>query len=79
MCDNGWDVADAQVVCRELGYSLRESHILTRPEVPDGIGQIWFDQVSCVGTETSLSDCAANRSGNHNCSHDMDAGVNCGK
>ena len=79
VCDNGWDAADAQVVCRQLGYSFTEVHNFTMPDVPDGTGQIWLDQVNCDGTETSLLDCNVNLTGNHNCSHDMDAGVTCGK
>ena len=79
VCDNGWDADDAQVVCRQLGYSLAEARILTGSDFIDGTGQIWLDQVNCVGNENSLSLCAANRSGNNNCSHDMDAGVICGK
>ena len=79
VCDNGWDADDAQVVCRQLGYSLAEVHNFKVPEVPDGTGQIWLDQVNCVGTETSLLDCNVDLTGNHNCSHDMDAGVTCGE
>ena len=79
VCDGGWDAADAQVVCRQLGYSLNEANILTGPDVPDGTGQIWLDQVNCVGTEISLSNCSADLTGNHGCSHDRDAGVTCGK
>ena len=78
VCDNGWDAADAQVACRQLGYSFAEAHILTRPDVPDVTGQIWLDQVNCDGTESRLFDCSANIDSNHNCSHDMDAGVTCG-
>ena len=75
MCDNGWDAADAQVVCRQLGHPFAEAHILT--DVPHGIGFILYDQVSCDGTETSFSHCS--KILNPDCSHDMDAGVNCGK
>ena len=79
VCDNGWDAADAQVVCRQLGYSFAEVHNFTVPDVPDGTGQIWLGQVNCVGTETSLLNCNVNFTDNHNCSHDMDAGVTCGE
>jgi hypothetical protein len=43
----------------------------------NGVGQIWLDQVACVGTETRLIDCRANPLGNHDCSHIEDAGVRC--
>ena len=50
---------------------------LTLAAVPDGTGQIWLDNVRCVGTETRLIDCTANPLGNHNCVHAEDAGVDC--
>ena len=78
VCDNGWDAADAQVVCRQLGYSFAEAHILTGSDVPDGTGKIWLNQVNCVGTETHIFDCAYEMDF-YDCSHDMDAGVTCGK
>ena len=43
----------------------------------DGTGQIWLDEVNCVGTETRLIDCLANPLGTHNCVHADDAGVRC--
>ena len=33
---------------------------LTLGDVPDGMGQIWLDDVQCAGTETRLIDCPAN-------------------
>ena len=80
MCDDGWDTADAQVACRQLGYlPTAKAQILTGPDVSDGTGQIWLEQVDCVGNEISLFDCNANNIGFHNCIHEKDAGVTCGK
>ena len=43
----------------------------------NGDGQIWLDDVQCVGTESRLIDCLARPLGVHSCSHDEDAGVSC--
>ena len=43
----------------------------------DGAGQIWLDNVQCVGTETRLIDCPANALGTTSCGHVSDAGVRC--
>ena len=43
----------------------------------NGTGQIWLDEVRCLGTESRLIDCPANPLGQHNCVHSEDAGVNC--
>ena len=45
--------------------------------IPDGTGQIWLDNVNCVGNETRLIDCPANPLGSHDCGHFEDAGVRC--
>lgn len=42
-----------------------------------GMGDIFLDNVRCVGTETMLGDCPANPIGSHNCVHNDDAGVGC--
>ena len=43
----------------------------------DGAGQIWLNNVRCVGTETRLIDCPANALGTASCGHVSDAGVRC--
>ena len=43
----------------------------------NGAGQIWLDNVQCVGNETRLIDCPASPLGTHNCVHIEDAGVRC--
>ena len=43
----------------------------------NGVGQIWLDDIQCVGNETRLIDCPARPLGVHGCSHFQDAGVSC--
>ena len=41
----------------------------------DGAGQIWLDNVQCVGMESRLINCPANALGTTSCGHVSDAGV----
>ena len=42
-----------------------------------GTGNIYLDNVKCVGTETNIGQCSNNGAGLHNCDHSEDAGVSC--
>uniref|UniRef100_A0AAZ1Y2X7 SRCR domain-containing protein n=1 Tax=Oreochromis aureus TaxID=47969 RepID=A0AAZ1Y2X7_OREAU len=76
VCDDGWDLNDAEVVCRQLncGSAL---------EVPQsahfgaGTGQIWLDHVTCSGNESSLTECQHSGFGSNTCEHGQDAAVIC--
>ena len=76
ICNDGWDIKDAQVVCRQLGY-LNAVRVLPSYLVPNGTGQIWLDEVRCIGSEENLTSCYHRGWGIHNCQHDKDAGVEC--
>ncbi|CAB4006010.1 deleted in malignant brain tumors 1 -like, partial [Paramuricea clavata] len=76
VCDDGWDINDAHVVCRLLGFQDAEAAIQGR-YAPDGTGQIWLDDVECAGHESSLFSCRHTGVGIHNCRHSEDAGVRC--
>ena len=76
ICDNNWNLRDARVACRELGYKYA-LRALQGSEVPDGTGKIWLNNVVCTGSEPSLASCSHWGWENHNCGHSMDAGVEC--
>ena len=77
VCDDFWGAPDAQVVCRQLGLPTTGAVALTTG-FTNGVGQIWLDNVQCVGTETTLASCPHLPFGQHNCAHVEDAGVRCG-
>ena len=77
VCDNGWDLADASVVCRQLGFegALKATKLAAFGE---GAGKIWMSNVRCTGMESSLKECSHNGWGRHfHCGHGKDAGVMC--
>jgi hypothetical protein len=76
ICDDGWDINDAKVVCRQLGYKYT-IRALQGGHAPGGSGPIWLDNVACTESEKSLTSCSHIGWGKHNCGHDEDAGVEC--
>ena len=76
VCDDSWDLNDARVVCRELGYSGAVS-AHSSAHFGSGSGQIWLDDVNCIGSETSIVNCPHSGWGSHDCSHGEDASVVC--
>ncbi|XP_028407292.1 deleted in malignant brain tumors 1 protein-like [Dendronephthya gigantea] len=79
ICDYGWDMRDARVVCRQLGYDPDNVHVRTlhRNSFPSGSGQIWLANIVCAGDEQNLTSCSHGGWGDHSCSHNQDAGVKC--
>ncbi|XP_021255812.1 deleted in malignant brain tumors 1 protein-like isoform X3 [Numida meleagris] len=76
VCDDAWDMADADVVCHQLscGWAVE---VASSAQFGEGSGQIWLDGVNCSGTEAALWDCHAEAWGQHDCGHKEDAGVVC--
>ncbi|XP_075568382.1 T-cell differentiation antigen CD6 [Pelecanus crispus] len=74
VCDDAWDLADANVVCRQLqcGWAVR---VHDAAAFGRGTGPILRDEVGCEGHEEHLWDCPA--TSEHDCSHKEDAGVVC--
>ena len=79
VCDDQWDSIDAQVVCRQLGLPDTGVQAHAGAHFGEGAGKILLDNVRCVGTETSLDQCQHSGWETHDCSHDKDAGVTCGR
>ena len=77
VCDDWWDINDAQVVCRMLNLSSATA-APRDAAFGEGRGPIWLDDVRCTGNETSLMSCPHNGLGSHDCGHYEDAGVVCG-
>ena len=76
VCDDGWDLNDTEVVCRQLGYgpaiAARRSAVYGQ-----GSGTIWLDDLNCVGTESNIGHCSHIGWRSHDCNHLEDAGIKC--
>ncbi|KAJ8034630.1 hypothetical protein HOLleu_21547 [Holothuria leucospilota] len=74
VCTDGWNLADARVVCRQLGYQTTIAISVS----DDEYGSVWVNDVHCRGNETSLSECKQAQIWQHECSSRYSAGVVCG-
>ena len=72
VCGEGWTNADADVVCKQLGFGL--SGIVAY--FGKGSGSVLIGNVACNGRESTLASCS-HLSTIRNCTHSEDAGVQC--
>ena len=77
ICDDYFGIEEANVVCRQLSYSLGAQYWYHNAHFGMGNGSIWLDDVNCVGNETKLINCKHGGWNNHNCHHFEDVGVIC--
>ena len=80
VCDEGWDINDGAVVCRQLGFQEVLSITNMATNFGPGSGPIQLQDVACLGTENNLFMCPLPSSiGKVSlCRHSNDAGVICG-
>ncbi|NXC36959.1 DMBT1 protein, partial [Campylorhamphus procurvoides] len=76
VCDDSWDLEDAQVVCRSLGCG-EALLALSEAQFGPGSGSILLDDVQCQGDEENLLECSHSGIGVHKCQHKEDASVIC--
>jgi len=76
VCDDDWDMNDARVVCRQLGFysALSAPH---SARFGAGSGQIWLDDVRCFPSSSLIVNCQHRGWGVENCVHSEDASVIC--
>ncbi|KAK3084122.1 hypothetical protein FSP39_008507 [Pinctada imbricata] len=73
VCDDSFGSADANVVCRQLGF--RSGSARSSAYYGEGTVDIIMDDVTCTGSEKALQQCRY--ISNHNCGHSEDVSVDC--
>uniref|UniRef100_A0ACB8F9Z9 Lysyl oxidase 4 n=1 Tax=Sphaerodactylus townsendi TaxID=933632 RepID=A0ACB8F9Z9_9SAUR len=76
VCDDGWDLTAASVVCRQLGYGTAQE-ALPGAQLGQGLGPIHLTRVKCRGYESSLLECSFQEAMQSGCQHEADAAVRC--
>lgn len=80
ICDDRFDLNDARVICRQLGFGdVAHNGVKHLAFHGAGSGRIWMDGLECRGTEARLDQCRFNGFGKHDCRHSEDAGVVCSR
>ena len=79
VCGSKWDIREANVVCRLIGY---EKALVSTVNSAFGTetGRVWQDPLDCTGEEGRIEDCHTYRlgpSGSSCLSHTGDVGVVC--
>ena len=78
ICSDGWNLNNAIVTCRSMGFSAVNTFYVTSSQYGPGVGQIWLDNVMCDGSESSIARCShLGINITQNCTHAKDVGVRC--
>ncbi|XP_025112203.1 deleted in malignant brain tumors 1 protein-like [Pomacea canaliculata] len=77
LCDDSWGIKEARVTCNQLGLTNVVPVPMANAYYGQGSGQIWLDEVDCLGNETNLDKCRHKPFGYNDCDHSEDAGLLC--
>ncbi|XP_025830817.1 protein bark beetle [Agrilus planipennis] len=82
VCNYGWDIIDAALVCHQLGFALNpDDWFLERVEIPDaGTNEdVILTNVECSIFDTDITKCKAERKTDfeNTCTHEHDVGIRC--
>ncbi|XP_078535205.1 CD5 antigen-like [Lissotriton helveticus] len=77
VCNNQWDMKDAEVVCRQLNCGSATKAQTINAIYRNGVLPVWMSDVRCTGAETSLFDCPHGSWEFNSCTERSDAGVQC--
>ncbi|XP_038053929.1 neurotrypsin-like [Patiria miniata] len=77
ICDNGWDMKEASIVCHQLGFLEAEEATSVSLEESEEEVPIVMNRVSCKGSERRLVDCPFVCSSIQQCNSSHVAGVTC--
>ena len=75
ICRDKWDINDAKVVCRQLGFHSALAEFIEMKTTDDTISVAMSD-VACTGQESVLASCKR-RDGNHQCMNNIGAQALC--
>ena len=75
LCSDSWDIHNANVVCRQLGFSHASAAYSLR--VGSTGRRVYLHNVHCYGNELSLSECSSSAWGVGGCGTIADAAVRC--
>ncbi|XP_029984097.1 scavenger receptor cysteine-rich type 1 protein M130-like [Sphaeramia orbicularis] len=75
VCEEHFDLHDAQVVCRELGCGA--PLVLQGALYGQGKVLYWTSEFQCEGNESALMDCGRSSSAEKTCSHGKATGLTC--
>ena len=76
ICDDEFDINDANVICRMLGFSKATKASNSYGTAPSG-GNFVLDNLGCTGNEASVFDCQHLGEWIENCKDTEIAGVQC--
>ena len=82
VCDDNFDIKDANVICRMLGFSFATKAFNSSTAdgffgtAPSGNNFV-LDDLACTGSETSVFDCKHSGEWNETCTATDIAGVQC--
>nr|XP_023415613.1 deleted in malignant brain tumors 1 protein-like [Loxodonta africana] len=76
VCDDRWDMNEADVVCRQLGCG-RALAAPVEAQFGEGSGEFLLDDVACTGRESFLGQCPHAGWYLHNCGPGEDASIVC--
>ena len=77
VCDDGFDLEEANVICREAGYSQGAHEVFIGSQFGKGLGHILLDELNCKGDESSILECKFDPWNVTDCNDNEWIGVSC--